>query len=226
MNEKQLNHYGIFSFTDSYWALSQDERKKFLGTLAAQAPELAQKVNAYTIFPGRPEADLMIWSAIRLEKQDDPAGFFTKYARITAGWRQYLRPVNSLWGFTRGSIYAKGRSPQQLNAFEEERRPHLVVYPFIKTADWYMLPQEERQEQMNEHIKVGRQYPEITQLLLYSTGLQDQEFVVVYETDDLPMFSKLVIDLRATKARVHTVRDTPIYSATFQPLDKLSEVLA
>jgi chlorite dismutase len=63
---------------------------------------------------------------------------------------------------------------------------------------------------MNEHIKLGKQYPEIKQLLLYSFGLQDQEFVVAYETEDLAKFSDLVRELRGTEARRHTLLDTPI----------------
>jgi chlorite dismutase len=69
---------------------------------------------------------------------------------------------------------------------------------------------------MNEHIRVGKQYPEITQLLLYSFGLQDQEFVVVYETDDLVQFSDLVNELRSSDARRYTERDTPLYTATYR----------
>jgi chlorite dismutase len=102
-----------------------------------------------------------------------------------------------------------------------ERRPYLVVYPFVKTAEWYLMSREIRQEMMNEHIKVGRQYPEISQLLLYSTGLQDQEFVVVYETDDLPHFSELVTVLRSTEGRKYTLRDTPIYTAIYQAQDEV-----
>ncbi|MDQ5853823.1 MAG: chlorite dismutase family protein, partial [Chloroflexota bacterium] len=64
------------------------------------------------------------------------------------------------------------------------------------------------------------QYPEIKQLLLYSFGLQDQEFVVVYETDDLMHFSDLVNELRGTEARRYTERDTPIFSAVYHPAEE------
>jgi chlorite dismutase len=69
---------------------------------------------------------------------------------------------------------------------------------------------------MMEHIKIGKQYEDITQLLLYSTGLQDQEFVVVYETRDLLRFSRLVTDLRSTAGRPYTERDTPLHTAIYQ----------
>ena len=70
---------------------------------------------------------------------------------------------------------------------------------------------------MNEHIRIGHQYPQISQLLLYSTGLQDQEFIVAYETDDLPAFSALVSELRTSDARPYTLSDTPIYTAVHHP---------
>ena len=77
------------------------------------------------------------------------------------------------------------------------------------------MSRESRQGMMNEHIRIGKQYEEIKQLLLYSFGLQDQEFVVVYETDDLLRFSDLVNELRDTEARRYTLKDTPVYTAIY-----------
>jgi chlorite dismutase len=67
---------------------------------------------------------------------------------------------------------------------------------------------------MNEHIKLGKQYFDIKQLLLYSFGLQDQEFVVSYEIEELPRFSQLVQDLRSTEGRKYTLLDSPIITCT------------
>ncbi len=105
----------------------------------------------------------------------------------------------------------------------DERRQYLIVYPFVKTTDWYLMGQESRQGMMNEHIRIGKEYTQITQLLLYSVGLQNQEFVVVYETDELARFSSLVNDLRATEGRRYTERDTPLHTAMHAPAE---EVLA
>ncbi len=104
-----------------------------------------------------------------------------------------------------------------MDPFEGDRQRYLILYPFVKTADWYLLSRDARQGMMNEHIRLGKQYPQIKQLLLYSFGLQDQEFVVVYETMELPLFSKLVQELRATDARPFTERDTPLYTGILQP---------
>ena len=86
-----------------------------------------------------------------------------------------------------------------------------------------LLSQEVRQGMMNEHIKVGRTYPSISQVLLYSTGLADQEFIVGYETSSLAEFQDLVIALRGTEARRYTLSDTPIFTCIHRPL---SETLA
>ena len=72
--------------------------------------------------------------------------------------------------------------------FVGERSRYLIVYPFVKSTEWYLLPEEDRRRQMAEHIRIGRQYPQVQQLLAYSFGLDDQEFIVAYETDDLPAF--------------------------------------
>ena len=220
-SSRQLNHYTVFSFTDSFWQQPSKQRQAFLQQLNEQIPQLAEHVYLYHIFPTRPEGDLMIWSAVQVDDPQKPASFFTQISSTTASWRQYLKPINTLWGFTRPSVYSTGKSSQELDPLVPERRPYLVVYPFVKTSEWYLMSRETRQEMMNEHIKVGRQYPEISQLLLYSTGLQDQEFVVVYETDDLPHFSELVTVLRSTEGRKYTLRDTPIYTAIYRAQDEI-----
>jgi chlorite dismutase len=220
-SSRQLNHYTLFSFTDFFWQQPSKQRQAFLKQLSEQIPQLAEHVYLYHIFPTRSEGDLMIWSAVQVDDPQQPANFFTQISSTTASWRQYLEPINTLWGFTRPSVYSTGKSSQELDPLVPERRPYLVVYPFVKTSEWYLMSRETRQEMMNEHIKVGRQYPEISQLLLYSTGLQDQEFVVVYETDDLAHFSELVTVLRSTEGRKYTLRDTPIYTAIYRSQDEI-----
>lgn len=106
--------------------------------------------------------------------------------------------------------------------FTGERSRYIIVYPFVKTADWYRLDEDVRRRQMSEHIRVGRKYPMIQQLLAYSFGLDDQEFIVAYETDDLQAFQDLVRDLRDTEGRRATVRDTPQLVGVHR---QLSEIL-
>jgi chlorite dismutase len=138
---------------------------------------------------------------------------------LQTGIGAYLQPTHSLFGFTRPSSYTR-RPTAQEQAIEEERHgEYLVVYPFTKTIDWYLMSKEARQGMMNEHMRVGHSYADISQTLLYATGLTDAEFIVAYETDDLARFQSLVIDLRATEARRYTLRDTPVITAVHQSLD-------
>ena len=131
--------------------------------------------------------------------------------------RAYIISRDVLWGYTRPSQYTKTRSTQELDPFAPSRERYLIVYPFVKTAEWYQLDREKRGELMAGHIKIGTQYKDITQLLLYSFGLQDQEFVVVYETEDMRRFLGLVNELRGTEARIYTARDWPLHVGIHQP---------
>jgi chlorite dismutase len=88
---------------------------------------------------------------------------------------------------------------------------YLFVYPFVKTREWYLLASEERYRIMQEHIRIGREYPNIDLNTSYSFGLDDQEFVVAFETDDPGDFLDLVQRLRTTESSLYTKRDTPTF---------------
>ena len=132
--------------------------------------------------------------------------------------------VDVMWGFTRATQYRGAREAGRIDPFSSEILPYLIAYPFSKTAEWYLIHQPGRQAMMNEHIKIGRGSAGISQLLLYSTGLQDHEFVVVYESDDLPRFSELVRELRATAGRTFTLSDSPLHVGTHAPANLPSEL--
>ena len=210
---RTLNHFALYAWKDAYWALPAQERAQFhrewLQGLRAGAP----KVDVYQVFPAEKRGDLLVWSAAPIVATCDTAGFFQSVARATNPFRAYLDPVDVLWGYTRPSQYTKTRSTQEIDPFSNERKPYLVIYPFVKTTSWYMMSRDARQGMMNEHIRIGKQYEDILQLLLYSFGVQDQEFVVVYETDDLMRFSDLVTELRSVEGRRYTERDTPLHTA-------------
>jgi chlorite dismutase len=210
---RTLNHFALLSFKDAYWPLSPAARADFHRDWLAGLRAAAQSVQIYQ--PTESGVDLIVWSALPIEDPAATARFFDCYAKANNPYRPYLEPVTSLWGFTRPSQYTKTRSTQEIDPFAETRRRYLVIYPFVKTTDWYLLGREARQGMMNEHIRIGKQYEDITQLLLYSFGVQDQEFVVVYEMDDLPRFSDLVNELRSVDGRRYTLRDTPLHTGIY-----------
>jgi chlorite dismutase len=131
---------------------------------------------------------------------------------------QHLTITYSLLGITRPSQY-KHQSPQEVQEeqqppkSEDPLRKYLIVYPFTKTIEWHLLPFEERRKIMGAHVKTARAFSEsISQLLLHSFGIDDHEFIVSYETNDLSAFQTLVMELRSTEARRHTLNDTPIFT--------------
>jgi chlorite dismutase len=215
---RTFNHYALFSFKDVYWSLNADERANFHKNWLAALRAAAQKVD---LFQGTEhDVDLIIWSALTVKDNQDAAVFFEKFAKALAPYRHLIEQQDSLWGFTRPSQYSKARSKQEIDPFSDEHKPYLIIYPFSKTTEWYLMSRDARQGMMNEHIRIGKQYEDISQLLLYSFGLQNQEFVVVYETDDLTRFSDLVNELRDTEARRYTLRDTPLHTAIYHPAEE------
>ncbi len=218
VSQRTLNHYALIAFKEAYWSLSVGEREDFHKNWLTALRASAQKVD---IFQGTEnDVDMVVWSALAVNDTKDPAVFFEQFAKAMSPYRHLVEQQDSLWGFTRPSQYSKARSRQEIDPFSDERKPYLIIYPFSKTTEWYLMSREARQGMMNEHIRIGKQYEDISQLLLYSFGLQNQEFVVVYETDDLTRFSDLVNELRDTEARRYTLRDTPLHTAIYHPAEE------
>jgi len=133
----------------------------------------------------------------------------------------YLKIPYTLFGIIRRSQYSSsGQSDTR-----RKGGAYLIIYPFTKTYSWYELRFEERKELMKGHISIGRKYPQITQLLLYSYGLDDHEFIVSYETDDLADFQSLVMELRSDDVRAYTLKDTPIFLCVYKSLEAILEFI-
>jgi chlorite dismutase len=144
---------------------------------------------------------------------------------LGAGLGRWLQVRHSLVGRIGPSQYVRKPTAQEQSMFEGERSRYLIVYPFTKATEWYLLSRETRQGVMNEHMRVGHDYPNVRQLLAYSFGLDDQDFVVAYETDDLVEFGDLVRALRSTEGRRSTVSDTPILLAVHRPAGEIAGLL-
>jgi chlorite dismutase len=229
MNKKLLSHFCVFSLTPSFWELPEDEKQELLKEwFDSHNNSSGLQTWFYQVFPTRVDGDFMIWSTVEAEKPEALQNFSLEFAQLINPYRLYAEPGQVLWGMTKPSMYSKRKtvSDQEMDPFAKNRPPYLVVYPFTKTAEWYLKGREARQGMMNEHIKVGREYPEIKQLLLYSFGLQDDEFVVVYEMDNAAQFSDLVYDLRGTEGRVYTANDLPIITGTHEESGSLIRILA
>jgi chlorite dismutase len=120
------------------------------------------------------------------------------------------------WASTPYSYLAMTKPSEYSEESRLEVRPahakYLFVYPFVKTREWYTRSKEERYRIMQEHIRIGREYPQIDLNTSYSFGLDDQEFVVAFETDRPSDFLDLVQRLRTTESSLYTRRDTPTFT--------------
>lgn len=216
MPDRILSLFATYAFTDAYWSGNEKERLAVRQRIAAELPELAEATHLYSVFPTRSDGDIMLWSSWGADTPDVASEAFTKYEAVTEEWRRFIRPTQSLFGFTRQSSYSRGKSEQDMDPLDGPRAAYLIVYPFSKTKEWYLMSMDARQGMMNEHIKIGKQYFDIKQLLLNSFGIQDQEFVVSYETEDIARFSDLVKDLRSVEGRKYTLLDTPLITGVYR----------
>ena len=212
-----LNHFCVAAFTPVYWQLPPETRRSVRSRWLDPLRCSTDALHLYQLAALEPGSDLLLWSACRDASPESTARFFAQFAGALAPVRPYVELRETLWGYTRPSPYTRVRSAQELDPFGPARQPFLIAYPFVKTGAWYQLDREARQQLMAGHIKVGNQYKEISQLLLYSVGLQDQEFVVVYETGDPRRFLALVSELRGTEARLYTQRDWPLHAGRYVP---------
>jgi len=175
----------------------------------------------YSLIGLKPGIDLLVWRLGPSVDALEAAG-----ARLLrSGVGAWLTVRQSFLGLIRESQYVAKATSQEQSLFGGERSRYLVVYPFTKSTDWYLSSREVRQGSMNEHMRVGHGYPQVRQLLAYSFGLDDQDFLVAYETDDLAAFSSLVRDLRGTDGRRSTVRDTPLLLGVHRPIGEILVLL-
>lgn len=144
---------------------------------------------------------------------------------LHTGLGQYLSIPYSYLSMTKRSMYVD----KHVHGDQESRRTRVVpgeskylfVYPFVKTREWYRLPKEKRQEFMDEHIRIGHRYPSVKLNTTYSFGLDDQDFVVAFESDKPADFLDLVMELRETESSRYTLRDTPTFTCVKKPLETI-----
>jgi len=181
-------------------------------------------IRSFGLYGVRADCDFMLWQATY--DIEDLRSLSSKIRRSSIG--PYLREVDSMLSMTKRSVYvgknARGAHDPRLVITPDDKK-YLFVYPFVKTRAWYALPLEDRTRMMKQHIAVGLKYPTVSLNTTYSFGLDDQEFVVAFETDNIFDFLDLVQELRETEASMYTLRDTPMYTCTAQPLEEILEAI-
>lgn len=128
----------------------------------------------------------------------------------------YLEISRNYLAMTKRSQYTIGHVPPDQVDARSNIRPgehkYAFIYPFLKTRAWYLLPIEERRKIMGEHIHIGLQYPRVKLNTTYSFGLDDQDFVVAFETNYAEDFLDLVQQLRETESSKYTLKDIPVFT--------------
>jgi chlorite dismutase len=164
------------------------------------------ELRTYSLVGVRPEVDFLFWKLTeRFEDFRDLAADVN--ATPLAG---YLSTPYSYLAATKPSKYFEDRSGRPRRVVPRGT-PYLVVYPFVKKREWYALPMDTRRRAMQEHAAVGSRFPTITNHTTYSFGIDDQEFMTVFECESPADFLELMMTLRETEASRYTERDTPIF---------------
>ncbi|GGO26236.1 hydrogen peroxide-dependent heme synthase [Micromonospora parathelypteridis] len=160
----------------------------------------------YDVSGLRADADVMIWwhSASSDALQDA----YLRFRRTTLG--RALTPVWSQMALHRPAEFNKSHIPAFLAG--EEARPYICVYPFIRSYEWYLLPDAERREMLAEHGKMARGYPDVRANTVASFALGDYEWMLAFEADELHRIVDLMRDLRASGARRHVREEVPFYT--------------
>jgi hydrogen peroxide-dependent heme synthase len=161
---------------------------------------------SYDVSGLRADADLMIWwHAGTAEALQDAYGLM----RRTALGR-HLTPVWSQMALHRPAEFNKSHLPAFLAG--EEARAFVCVYPFIRSYEWYLLPDQERREMLAEHGGMARGYPDVRANTVAAFALGDYEWILAFEADELHRIVDLMRDLRASRARRHVREEVPFYT--------------
>lgn len=211
--KRQFVNFGFFKVRPSWRALSPAEQEKgkeeFIRVVRHFSGEMT--ILPYTLVGVRGDCDFLLWRiGYRLEAFKE-----MQSALFSTAMGPYLETPYYYLSMTRRSIYLDPIHPEH----DEDRtriipgkRKYLFVYPFIKTREWYALSKDQRQKMMEEHIAVGNRYPSVKLNTTYSYGLDDQEFVVAFETDKPEDFLDLVMELRESAGSRYTKLDTPTFT--------------
>ena len=166
--------------------------------------ERMESLRIYSTVGVRPDCDFFFWKITDryLDLQELGAEL---NATSLAGW---LETPYSYLATTKASQYTNARKARKI---VPKGSPYLVLYPFVKIRAWYALPLQQRQEAMDEHVRIGASFSSIHNHTTYSFGIDDQEFMTAFECDEPADFMHLMLTLRESEASRYTERDTPIF---------------
>ena len=163
---------------------------------------------SYELSGLRADADVMVWwHAPSAEGLQDA---FQRLRRTRLG--THLAPVWSQMALHRPAEFNKSHIPAFLA--EEQPRRFVSVYPFVRSYEWYLLPDAERRAMLAEHGQMAREYPDVRANTVAAFSLGDYEWILAFEADELHRIVDLMRDLRATEARRHVREEIPFFTGS------------
>ena len=220
--QTRLRHFVKYTFlrVDPAWRRqAANARAQDKAEFQAACDNFAEErlLRAFSLVGTRGEADLMLLTqATNLERIHEFHVVLNQ-----SGLMRWCEIPHSFLAMTKESEY----SDESRLEVRPKHGKYLFVYPFVKTRAWYALPADERWRIMQEHIRVGREYPSVDLNTSYSFGLDDQEFVVAFETDEPSDFLDLVQRLRTTESSAYTLRDTPTFTCVGMSVERALNAL-
>ena len=200
-----------------------ESKKAFIEVVEAFIPQML--IQSYSAIGMRGDADFLLWTvSANLEILQQ---FTARILSTSLGG--YLTIPYSYLAMTKRSVYVSKHVHEGQEGTRLTVKPagskYLFVYPFLKTRAWYRMSKGARQGIMDEHIQIGHKYPSVKINTSYSFGLDDQEFVLAFETDEPGDFLDLVMELRESEASLYTLRDTPIFTCLAMGLRETLDTL-
>ena len=179
------------------------EVEELFATLAAEDVVVR---GTYDVAGLRAEADVMVWwHAATIEALQE-----AYHALLRTDWGAHLEPVWSVAALHRPAEFNKSHIPAFMA--EEEAGDYVCVYPFVRSYEWYLLPDEERRALLVEHGRMAREYPDVRANTIASFALGDYEWILAFEADELHRIVDLMRELRASGARRHVREEVPFYT--------------
>jgi len=223
-SRRQVVKFSFFRVDPAWRGLLRAERDAHKAAFVEAVERFSDRllVRSYSVVGMRGDADFLLWQIG--DRLDDVQALHSTLLGTPMG--PYLSLPYSYLAMTRRSQYVSGSEASQRTVLHPADSRYFFVYPFVKTREWYQLPLDERQAMMDEHVRIGRKYPSVKLNTTYSFGLDDQEFVVAFETDEPADFLDLVMELREAKTSIYTLRDTPIFTCIALPLRETLDTLA
>jgi len=210
----------LFKLDQGFRQLDADERESGKKEFAELVTELSSDndIRSYSTVGTRPDSDMMLI-------QDSPSvdTFHETSKRINKTLMgKYLDQPYSYLSIRRKSRYKHGGGAPKL----KDDYKYMVIYPMTKSRPWYEKSMQERQDMMNDHFRVGKNYPMVKINTSYAFGLDDTEFVLSFEMDEPSDFVSLVMDLREVPAAQYTATEIPIFTTIKMPIAEALDAMA